>query len=164
VTSSSHTLWTRDPLDDLAEGATSSGLARYGQTKLAATLWVSGFARRAEVSKVALYATNPGMAWTGMTTAISTATVPWWLAPLWPFFRLVQRRASPAAAARSSVLLAPAPGLERLTGGYFEKDGRPANNGVLRRWLPSAERMVQFVDALAAAPTPRNVSRAHPPG
>jgi NAD(P)-dependent dehydrogenase (short-subunit alcohol dehydrogenase family) len=123
VVSSAHALWQGDPFDDLHTTAGYVGLQALARAKLLALLWTLALTRRPEGRHIAVSATNPGMAWTPGTQALTREAVPSW-GFVWPLVRLVQRSASPEKAAYSSILLASSLDAAGIGGKYFESAGR----------------------------------------
>jgi NAD(P)-dependent dehydrogenase (short-subunit alcohol dehydrogenase family) len=166
VVSSAHALWRGDPFDDVPRGAPRHvGLEAHARAKLLALLWTLAFARRPEGRGIAVNATNPGMAWTPGTRALTREAVPRWRY-VWPLVRLVQRTASPERAARSPIHLASSPDTAGLSGEYFESGGRPAKPSPAARDPRNQDRAWRLLsDLVEHAPTAleRSVSALHSP-
>jgi retinol dehydrogenase-14 len=116
VVSSAYQMWTRDPFEDLDARAHYVGIDAIAHAKLLNLLFTLALARRLGRSVVA--AVNPGMAWTPGVAALTPQAVPHWRF-VWPLVRWVQRRASAASAARSTVMLATAES-QNVSGRYFD--------------------------------------------
>lgn len=127
VTSSAHSLWQSDPFEDLELRTSYVAIEAYARAKLLNLLWTFALARRLRLrrSRVVVNATNPGMAWTAGTQALTRDAVPGWRVT-WPIVRWLQRRASPERAARSSLELAAGPALSETSGVYLESNGKRA--------------------------------------
>jgi retinol dehydrogenase 14 len=128
----------RIDFDDL-QGA-YSGARAYSQSKLANVPFSYELARRLPVSSVTANALHPGLTRTGFG-AEDPGGVQRWLVPLLrPFMQ------APARGAGTSIYLASAPDVERVTGGYFvnRKPKRSAKASydeaaAARLWQVSAE-------------------------
>ncbi|MCI0711947.1 MAG: SDR family NAD(P)-dependent oxidoreductase [Chloroflexi bacterium] len=120
VVSSAFGMWHDDPLVALDFEEDYQGLQAYARAKLLNLLWTLTLSRRLQDSSVTVNATNPGMAWTPGTQALTPQAVPAWRF-IWPLVRLMQKRASPAKAARSSVFLASAEAVRGISGAYFDE-------------------------------------------
>lgn len=125
VTSSAHSLWRSNPFEDLELRRGYVAIQAYARAKLLNLLWTFALARRLRASRVVVNATNPGMAWTGGTRALTREAVPSWRV-MWPVIRWFQRRASPERAARSSLELATSATLSETSGAYLESNGKRA--------------------------------------
>jgi NAD(P)-dependent dehydrogenase (short-subunit alcohol dehydrogenase family) len=132
LVSSAHAMWKTDPFEDLQASHRYVMIEAYARAKLLNLLWTFALARRLEGSSLTVNATNPGMAWTPLTQALTPADVPAWRW-FWPVVRWFQRRASAEQAARSSILLASSPTLQGISGTYFESRGRPRRPSALAR-------------------------------
>jgi NAD(P)-dependent dehydrogenase (short-subunit alcohol dehydrogenase family) len=153
VVSSAHAMWKRDPFEDLHARQRYVGIDAYAHAKLLGLLWTLSLARRLHGTGVVANATNPGMAWTPGTQSLTRAAVPAWRW-VWPLVRLLQRRASPEAAARSSVFLAAAEEAASITGQYFESKAQPKRPSPLALDIGNQERTWQLAATLIAnAPT-----------
>jgi NAD(P)-dependent dehydrogenase (short-subunit alcohol dehydrogenase family) len=120
VVSSSFKMTKRDPFDDIQAERYYVGIFVHGRAKLFTLLWSMGLSHRVPVSRLAVTAVNPGMAWTSMTQSLSPEVVPAWR-HIFPIVRFFQRRADPARAARHCerlVLAEPA----AIEGRYFDGD------------------------------------------
>ncbi len=152
VVSSAHAMWKRDPFADLHAQQRYVGIQAYAHAKLLSLLWTLALARRLEGTGVVANATNPGMAWTPGTQALTPQAVPAWRW-VWPLVRLLQRRASAEAAARSSVFLA-AEAAAGVTGQYFESKAQPKRPSPLALDVGHQERAWELAASLiATAPT-----------
>jgi len=121
-------------------------------------LWTFALARRLEASGVVANATNPGMAWTPGTQAITPQAVPAWRL-VWPLVRWLQRRASAEAASRSSVFLASSEEAAAVTGQYFESKAQPKRPSALALDVGNQERTWELAATLIAnAPTAAGIS------
>jgi NAD(P)-dependent dehydrogenase (short-subunit alcohol dehydrogenase family) len=153
VVSSAHAMWKRDPFADLHAQQRYIGIEAYAHAKLLSLLWTLALARRLDGAGVVVNATNPGMAWTPGTRALTPQAVPAWRW-VWPLVRLLQRRASAEAAARSSVFLAAAKQAADITGQYFESKAQPKRPSPLALDVGYQERAWELAAALiASAPT-----------
>jgi NAD(P)-dependent dehydrogenase (short-subunit alcohol dehydrogenase family) len=153
VVSSAHAMWKRDPFADLHARQRYVGIEAYAHAKLLSLLWTLSLARRLDGTGVVANATNPGMAWTPGTQSLSRQAVPAWRW-VWPLVRLLQRRASPEAAARSSVFLAAAEEAASITGQYFESKAQPKRPSPLALDIGNQERAWRLAATLIAnAPT-----------
>jgi NAD(P)-dependent dehydrogenase (short-subunit alcohol dehydrogenase family) len=153
VVSSAHTMWKRDPFEDLHAQHRYVGIEAYAHAKLLSLLWTLALARRLDGTGVVVNATNPGMAWTPSTQALTPQAVPAWRL-VWPLVRLMQRRASPEAAARSSIFLAAAEQAASITGRYFESKAQPKRPSALALDIANQERAWELAATLIAnAPT-----------
>jgi NAD(P)-dependent dehydrogenase (short-subunit alcohol dehydrogenase family) len=153
VVSSAYSMWKRDPLEDLAAKERYVGIEAYSHSKLLNLLWTFALARRLEGSGVVANAANPGMAWTDQTKAMTPQTVPGWRL-IWPLVRLMQRRASPEAAAKSSVYLASSEEVLSVSGSYFESNAKPKRPTEIALDVGNQERVWDLAKTLVArAPT-----------
>lgn len=153
VVSSAYSMWKRDPFEDLAAKQRYVGIEAYAHSKLLNILWTFALARRLEGSGVVANAVNPGMAWTNQTRAMTPETVPAWRL-FWPLVRLVQRRASAEAAAKSSVYLASSEKASSVSGAYFESNAKPRRPTELALDVGNQERAWDLAKSLVArAPT-----------
>lgn len=149
VVSSAHAMWKRDPFADLHARQRYVGIEAYAHAKLLSLLWTLALARRLDGTGVVANATNPGMAWTPGTQSLSRQAVPAWRW-VWPLVRLLQRRASPEAAARSSVFLAAAEEAASITGQYFESKAQPKRPSPLALDIGNQERAWRLAATLIA--------------
>lgn len=154
VSSHAHTAGHID-FDDLQGERSYSGPRAYDQSKLANLLFTYELARKLRATTITVNALHPGMVRTSFG-AEDPAGVQRVLVPLLrPFMK------SPARGASTSVHLASAPGLARVTGGYFA-NGKPRTSAkrshdraaAARLWHVSAD----LVD-LAVGP-PHDLDRA----
>lgn len=153
VVSSAYSMWKRDPFEDLAAKQRYVGIEAYAHSKLLNILWTFALARRLEGSGVVANAVNPGMAWTNQTRAMTPETVPAWRL-FWPLVRLVQRRASAEAAAKSSVYLASSEKASSVSGACFEGNAKPRRPTELALDVGNQERAWDLAKSLVArAPT-----------
>jgi NAD(P)-dependent dehydrogenase (short-subunit alcohol dehydrogenase family) len=125
VASMSHRLFKGDPFADLHSRQGYITWRAYARAKLLNVLWTRALARRLEGSGGLANSADPGGAWTAMTQSLTPAGMPAWMRPIWPVLRFLQRRGSPADAARSSIFLASAPEAAGLTGAYVGPTLRP---------------------------------------
>lgn len=126
VASAAIAMVTSDPFADLQSEARYLGSQAYARAKLLNVLWTFALARRLKDSGITANALHPGLAWTTMTAATQARSMPVLMRVLWPLVRLMQRRGSPAASARTPIFLASSPDAAGVTGTYFESHGRPA--------------------------------------
>ncbi len=153
VVSSAHTMWKRDPFEDLNAVERYLGIEAYARAKLLNLLWTFALARRLEGSGVVVNATNPGMAWTPGTQALTPEAVPQWRW-FWPLVRFVRRRAPAEAASKSSVFLASSEDIAGVTGAYFESNAKPRRPSALALDVGNQERAWTLAETLAQrAPT-----------
>jgi NAD(P)-dependent dehydrogenase (short-subunit alcohol dehydrogenase family) len=153
VVSSAHAMWKRDPFADLHAQQRYVGIETYAHAKLLSLLWTLSLARRLDGTGVVVNATNPGMAWTPGTQSLTPQAVPAWRW-VWPLVRLLQRRASPETAARSSVFLAAAEEAASVTGQYFESKAQPKRPSPPALDIGNQERAWELAATLIAnAPT-----------
>ena len=125
VTSAGYTMWEGDLFADLQSCETYGGSDAYNRSKYLSLLWTLALAYRLEGSGVVANALHPGVAWTTMTQSNEPRILPANMRKLWPVFRLIQRISSPEKAARTSVFLASAPEVAKITGRYFESSTHP---------------------------------------
>ena len=149
VVSSAHAMWKRDPFQDLQSEQRFVGIEAYAHAKLMSLLWTFALARRLEGSGVVVNATNPGMAWTPGTQAMTREAVPAWRW-VWPVVRWFQRRASAEAASRSSVFLASSEEAAAVTGRYFESKTQPERPSALALDVGNQERAWALAAELVA--------------
>jgi retinol dehydrogenase-14 len=149
VVSSAYSMWKRDPLEDLAAKERYVGIEAYAHSKLLNVLWTFALARRLEGSGVVANAANPGMAWTNQTRSMTPQTVPGWRL-FWPLVRLMQRRASPEAAAESSVYLASSEEASSVSGAYFESNAKPRRPTEIALDIGNQERAWDLAKTLVA--------------
>jgi retinol dehydrogenase-14 len=153
VVSSAHAMWKRDPFEDLNADGRYVGIEAYARAKLLNLLWTFALARRLEGSGVVVNATNPGMAWTPGTQALTPEAVPQWRW-FWPLVRFVRRRASAESASKSSVFLASSEDIAGVTGAYFESNAKPGRPSALSLDVGNQEWAWTLAEALAPrAPT-----------
>jgi NAD(P)-dependent dehydrogenase (short-subunit alcohol dehydrogenase family) len=135
------------------------GITAYAHAKLLNLLWTLALARRLDGAGVVVNATNPGMAWTPGTQALTPDAVPAWRW-IWPLVRLLQRRASPASAARSPVFLASSEAAGSITGQFFESNARPKRPTAVVLDVGNQDRADGLAASLAAqAPAASDASR-----
>ena len=139
VASGAHTMGRID-FDDLQGERSYSGSRAYNQSKLANVLFTYELARRLGASSVTANALHPGVVRTsfgaGDPGAVQKLLVPF----MRPFMK------SPAQGAATSIHLASAPGLDRVTGQYFA-NSRPKRSSkasydtavAARLWQVSAD-------------------------
>ena len=157
VTSAAHKMWKRDPFEDLDMREGYVGIEAYARSKLLNVLWTLALVRRLEGSGVVANVTNPGMAWTAMTQALTPEAVPAWRY-FWPVVRLMQRRASAEAASKSSVFLASSEDAANVSGAYFESNAEPGRPSKLALDVENQELACDFAQTLIARapPAPAN--------
>ncbi len=148
VVSSAHAMWKRDPFEDLYADERYVGIEAYARAKLLNLLWTFALARKLEGSGVVANATNPGMAWTPGTQALTPEAVPQWRW-FWPLVRFVRRRASAEAASESSVFLASSEDIAGVTGAYFESNAKPGRPSALALDVGNQERAWALAETLA---------------
>lgn len=159
VVSSAYRMWKRDPFEDLQAQQGYVGITAHGHAKLLNLLWTLALARRLDGAGVVVNATNPGMAWTPGTQALTRDAVPAWRL-IWPLVRSMQRRASPASAARSSIFLASSEAAGSITGQFFESNAKPKRPTAVVLDVANQERAYALAARLAAeAPTASKASR-----
>jgi NAD(P)-dependent dehydrogenase (short-subunit alcohol dehydrogenase family) len=153
VISSAYAMWKRDPFEDLNVVERYVGIEAYARAKLLNFLWTFALARRLEGSGVVANATNPGMAWTPGTQALTPEAVPQWRW-FWPLVRFVRRRASAEAASKSSVFLASSEDIAGVTGAYFESNAKLGRPSALALDVGNQERAWALAETRAQrAPT-----------
>jgi retinol dehydrogenase 14 len=124
----------RIDFDDLQGERNFSGARAYNQSKLANVLFTYELARRLQATSVTANAVHPGMVSTAFG-AEDPAGVQRLLVPLMrPFMR------SPGAGAATSIHVASAPDLEKVTGLYFA-NSRPRRSSEHAYDLPAAARL-----------------------
>ena len=148
VVSSAHAMWKRDPFEDLNADERYVGIEAYARAKLLNLLWTFALARRLGGSGFVANATNPGMAWTPGTQALTPEAVPQWRW-FWPPVRFVRRRASAEAASKSSVFLASSEDITGVTGTYFESNTKPGRPSALALAVGNQERAWALAETLA---------------
>jgi NAD(P)-dependent dehydrogenase (short-subunit alcohol dehydrogenase family) len=151
VASMSHRMWRGDPFADLQSRQGYLTWRAYARAKLLNVLWTLALARRLEGSGVVANAADPGGAWTSMTQSLNPRGMPGWMRLAWPVLRLLQRRGSPAEAARSSIFLASAPEAASLNGTYIGSDARPARPAAAALDRAYQDRTWELAARLAAA-------------
>ena len=114
VTSAIHNQ-ARLNFDDLQSSRGYTGLEAYAQSKLANLLFSSELARRLEGSGVTVNAVHPGYVATNLGRNNAG-----FLKPLLSFLKI--GGLTPEEGARPVLYLAASPELEKITGGYFDKD------------------------------------------
>jgi retinol dehydrogenase 14 len=141
----------RIDFDDLQGERLYSGARAYNQSKLANVLFTYELARRLDTTSVTANAVHPGL----VSTAFGAEDPGRAQRLLVPFLRPFMR--TPARGAATSVRVASAPELERVTGRYFA-NGKPKRSAersydavaAARLWQVSADLV-----GLAAAAPPR---------
>jgi retinol dehydrogenase-12 len=93
------------------------GLKEYDVSKLANVLFTRSLVDRVDAAKVSVFTANPG--------AVATDVWRRMPRPVFALYRRVARLGSVEAGARSTVHAATAPGIESLTGTYFDEDCQP---------------------------------------
>jgi retinol dehydrogenase-14 len=139
VASGAHTMGRID-FDDLQGERSYSGSRAYNQSKLANVLFTYELARQLEGSTVTANALHPGV----VRTSFGAADPGVVQRLLVPFMRPFMK--SPAQGAATSIHLASAPGLDRVTGQYFAA-GKPKRSSkasydtavAARLWQVSAD-------------------------
>ena len=157
VTSAAHKMWKRDPFEDLDMRESYVGIEAYARSKLLNVLWTLALVRRLEGSGVVANVTNPGVAWTAMTQALTPEAVPAWRY-FWPVVRLMQRRASAEAASKFSVFLASSEDAANVSGAYFESNAEPGRPSKLALDVENQELACDLAQTLIARapPAPAN--------
>lgn len=149
VVSSAHAMWQRDPFDDLDAARGYVGVQVYAHAKLLNLLWTLALARRLAGSGVIVNATNPGMAWTPGTQALTPDFMPGRRA-WWPIFRFIQRRGSAARAARPCIWLATSPEAGQLNGAYVESNRKVTEPAAAARDRANQDRAFELAAELIA--------------
>ncbi|TCO43629.1 NAD(P)-dependent dehydrogenase (short-subunit alcohol dehydrogenase family) [Kribbella antiqua] len=114
VSSNAHTMGRID-FDDLQGERSYSGARAYNQSKLANVLFTYELARRLKTSAVTANAVHPGLVSTAFGAGDPGRAQRLFVPVLRPFMK------SPAQGAATSIHLASAPDLDRMTGRYFAK-------------------------------------------
>jgi retinol dehydrogenase-14 len=120
VSSNAHAMGRID-FDDLQGERSYSGARAYNQSKLANVLFTYELARRLQATSVTANAVHPGL----VSTAFGAGDPGRTQRLLVPFLRPFMK--SPAQGAATSIHLASAPELDRVTGRYFAKS-RPTKS------------------------------------
>jgi NAD(P)-dependent dehydrogenase (short-subunit alcohol dehydrogenase family) len=68
-------MWKTDPFEDIQASHRYVTIEAYARAKLLNRLWTFVLAWRLEGSSVTMNATNPGIAWTPLTQALTAADV-----------------------------------------------------------------------------------------
>lgn len=139
VSSNAHAMGHID-FDDLQGESSYSGARAYNQSKLANVLFTYELARRLRTTSVTANAVHPGLVSTGFGAGDPGRTQRLFLPVLRPFMK------SPAQGAATSIHLASAPDLDRMTGRYLTK-GKPTSSSkrsydeaiATRLWNASAD-------------------------
>jgi NAD(P)-dependent dehydrogenase (short-subunit alcohol dehydrogenase family) len=124
INSSAHEMWKGDPFEDIGWLKPYVGIEAYARAKLLNLLWTFTLARKLGGTGVTVNATNPGMAWTTCTQAMTPKAVPAWRF-IWPIIRFIQRQASAETASKSTVFLASSEEIANASRGYFESNAQP---------------------------------------
>jgi NAD(P)-dependent dehydrogenase (short-subunit alcohol dehydrogenase family) len=124
INSSAHEMCKADPFEDIGWIKPYVGIEAYARAKLLNLLWTFALARKLNGLGVTINATNPGMAWTAGTQAMTAQAVPTWRF-IWPIIRFIQRWASAETASKSTVFLASSTEITHASGGYFESNALP---------------------------------------
>lgn len=99
----------------------------------------------------------PGGASTSMTQSMTIRSVPWWMKPFWPVFRLMSREdggRSAAKAAKSTIWAALTPDLKGVHSRYYDTKCREAELHTSVKDSSNQEAILQRVrDALASSPS-----------
>jgi NAD(P)-dependent dehydrogenase (short-subunit alcohol dehydrogenase family) len=154
--------------DDLQSAHGYRGLDVYGRAKLLNLMWTYELARRLRGTGITVVAADPGSAWTPMTEAMVPSMLPVPLRLTWPLLRRVQRKQTPEAAARSSVVAATS--RELVSGAWVDPRGHSARSSkashdgeaALRAWETTAELLGIPVAQFAAAPATRRRTARQP--
>jgi retinol dehydrogenase-14 len=154
--------------DDLQSARGYRGLDVYGRAKLLNLMWTYELARRLRGTGITVVAADPGSAWTPMTEAMVPAMLPVPLRLSWPLLRRVQRKQTPEAAARSSVVAATS--RELVSGAWLDPRGHSARSSrashdgeaALQAWETTAELLGIPVAQFAAAPATRRRTARQP--
>lgn len=112
-------------LDDLQGRQRYLGIDTYSHAKTVMMALAREQADRLDPALVTVNVVYPGGASTAMTQAMTPATMPAPMRPLFPLFRATQRLLRTEWASRSSVGLASAPEFAGVTGRYFSTRSRP---------------------------------------
>ena len=123
VNVSSEALRRAASFDDLGAERDFRPFAVYGRAKLAMLLCTYALDRRLVRSRVTVNALHPGLTATGIVDDVAPRA----LAPTVGFIKLFLR--SPAAGAKTTLLLATSSELDGISGQYF-RNGKPATSGV----------------------------------
>jgi NAD(P)-dependent dehydrogenase (short-subunit alcohol dehydrogenase family) len=155
--------------DDLQSRRGYRGLDAYGRAKLLNLVWTYELARRLRGTGITVVAADPGSAWTPMMRSVTPAMAPAPLRLVWPAFRQLQRRRTPADAARSSVVAATS--RELVSGAWLDPRGVPARSSkashdgedALRAWETTAELLGIPLERFAAVRAARKAAVAAKP-
>ncbi|MEO1038673.1 MAG: SDR family NAD(P)-dependent oxidoreductase [Pseudomonadota bacterium] len=105
-------------------------LTHYGHAKLINLMTMFAWARELSSQGVSLLASDPGSASTGMTQAMNSSYLPWYMRFIWPLMNLLFGGGDPdesrRKAAASSILAASDPTLEGETARYIGPNGKVA--------------------------------------
>ena len=136
-------------LDDVQSERGYTPLHAYARAKLLNLVWTFELARRLDGTGVSVFAVDPGIADTGThrdyprpLAARAVMRLVW---------LLLGRRFSPARAARSAVVAASAPELERRTGVFLDRNGRPVDPPEVARRAALQRDVAELTWALVGA-------------
>lgn len=93
------------------------GLKEYDVSKLANVLFTRSLVERLDPAKVSVFSVNPGPVATDVWRRMP--------APLYAIYRTIRRLKSVEEGCRPTLHAATAPGIEAITGTYFDEDCRP---------------------------------------
>ncbi|WP_420126791.1 SDR family NAD(P)-dependent oxidoreductase [Longimicrobium sp.] len=156
--------WATMRWDDLQSTGGYRGLEAYGRAKLLSLMWTYELARRLRGTGITVVAADPGSAWTPMAAAMVPSMAPVSLRLAWPLLRRLQRRRTPAAAARSSVVAATS--RELVSGAWVDPRGTAARSSTashdgeaaLRAWETTAKLLDVPLEQFAAVRTARKAA------
>lgn len=143
VASAAHSRGTID-FDDLQGERKYRGWKAYAQSKLANVLFAAELSRRLSAAEVTANSLHPGVV---ATKLLLRGIMPGWLARPWTI--------TPEEGARTSVYVATAPGLEGVTGQYFD-DCRPQEPSKEARDETVAARLWAVSEELTNGKEPTN--------
>ena len=159
VVSAGFKLWKPDPFTDVQSAEHFISGDVYAHTKLLNVLASLAWARRLVADRITVNVVHPGMSWTQMTQSMTAQTMPSWRL-IWPLFRLLQRRGSPAKAGRRVAFVASSAQTADYTGRYFEGKRTPSRLSARELNTENQDRAWNLgAELVAGAPTSRHQPR-----
>jgi NAD(P)-dependent dehydrogenase (short-subunit alcohol dehydrogenase family) len=134
--------------DDIEFKERYSGWKAYQQSKLANILFTYELARRLEGTSVTANTLHPGFVRTNFLEVFKEAPAGWLLTRIMPLFAI-----SPEEGARTSIYLASAPEVEKVSGRYFVKQ-KAVESSTASRDRGAAERLWQLSEAISGVKGP----------